>query len=248
MAAHTFGLVRYNHTLHAWGLDLPGLIVGAPDEGRLARSLPLSLAEHLAWLQRHGEAINDDPWWEITEEIDGESLSDTGGEFLFEAEWAPLPDIELNRHLRRIQFSRAELMSSIEGLPDDLLDWEPPDSAIGRRDPWAQEGRTIREIFIHVLQLEAYYREGLRDGPSAGIFGSVDDPDRERQITVERLQSLTADERSRVWMPVRTGRTTAEPWTVRKVMRRVISHERMHAAEIMQRRAWILLGVPRLQS
>jgi hypothetical protein len=33
---------------------------------------------------------------------------------------------------------------------------------------------------------------------------------------------------------------------VRKLARRIITHERGHAAEIMQRRTWILLGVPEL--
>ena len=245
---HTFGLVRYTNTLHAWGLDLPGLIVGAPDDAALFQAIPLSLAEHLAWLRRCGEDAADGLAWEVVEEIDGESLGATGGEFIFEAEKAPLSDADLEHLIARLSFSRAELLSAVDGLPDAILDWEPPDYAIGRRDPWAPEGRTIREIFTHVLQLEAYYRDGLRDGPSAGIFGATGDPAVERGATVDRLRALPAADRSRVWMPVRPGRTTPEPWTVRKVVRRIISHERMHAAEITQRRTWLLLGVPRVQT
>jgi hypothetical protein len=43
---------------------------------------------------------------------------------------------------------------------------------------------------------------------------------------------------------VRSWQETAEHWTARKVVRRVIAHERFHTAEIRQRQGWILLGVP----
>jgi hypothetical protein len=48
-------------------------------------------------------------------------------------------------------------------------------------------------------------------------------------------------------MCVRPGRTVAEEWTVRKVARRIIAHERAHAAEVRQRLTWVLLGLPRIR-
>jgi hypothetical protein len=230
--------------LHAWGLDLSGLIVGAPDDRALAKALPLSLADHLTWLRCHGENAGDDLSWEVVKEIDGVSFGATGGEFLFEVEKAPVSTADLERLIARLSHARTELMATVEGLPDAILDWEPADDAIGRRDDWAPVGRTIREIFTHALQLEAYYRDGLRDGPSGAIFGPVGDPDAERALTVDGLRALSAADRSRVWVPVRPGRQKPEPWTVRKVVRRVIAHARMHAAEITKRRTWLLLGVP----
>ena len=132
-------------------------------------------------------------------------------------------------------------------MPDAVLDWVPPLSSVAQFDAWAPEARTIRGIVQHVLQLETYYRAGLADGASTGIFERVGTPQEERERTVALLRSLDDEARSRVYRPVRPGRSTPEDWTVRKVLRRIISHERHHTAEIAQRRAWLLLGVPRLR-
>ena len=37
-------------------------------------------------------------------------------------------------------------------------------------------------------------------------------------------------------------------WTVRKALRRCIMHERAHLREIQQRLAWLVLGVPKLET
>ena len=157
-------------------------------------------------------------------------------------------DEELESLIRRLGYARAELLASIDGVADAVLDWEPPRSAFASFDAWAPEVRTIRGVARHVFQFEPYYRDGLRDGPAAGIYERVSDPATEHALTVERLRSLSAEERSRVWRPLRPGGSAPEEWTVRKVVRRMVSHDRAHAAEIMQRRSWVLLGVPRLVS
>jgi hypothetical protein len=63
-------------------------------------------------------------------------------------------------------------------------------------------------------------------------------------MTLSLLRSLSDEQRARVYRPIRPGVATPGSWTVRKVIRRIISHERAHTAEILQRRTWILLGVP----
>jgi hypothetical protein len=232
---------------HAWGHPLPGAAAGARDVEGLAAVLPLTIAEHLAWLRGHGETFAPADEWEIVETIDGTALGATGGEFCFAHDCAPLKRAELERLIARMEWSRAGLVASVDGLPDALLDWAPPASSYASFDAWAPEVRTIREIIGHVLQLEVYYRDGLSDGPARGIFERVADRASERAITLERLRAMTDDARSRVYMPVRPARTVAEPWTVRKLIARVIAHERMHTAEVQQRLAWLLLGVPKVR-
>jgi hypothetical protein len=244
---HTFGIVTYDGSVHAWALDLFGVVTWGRDVDELRAKMPLVLAEHLAWLRRHGEDAGDALDWEIAVTVDGTALAATGGEFCFDAERAPLSRDELERGIARMAFARADLLAEIDGMPDAVLDWEPPLSSVAHFDAWAPEARTIRGIVHHILQLETYYRAGLRDGTAAGIFERVAAPDEERARTVELLRSLDDDARSRVYRPVRPGRTAAEDWTARKVLRRIISHERHHAAEIAQRRAWLLVGVPRLR-
>jgi hypothetical protein len=154
---------------------------------------------------------------------------------------------ELERLITLMTWSRGDLEAALDGLPDALLDWAPPTSSIASTDTWAPEVRTIREIMTHVLQLEIYYRDALRDGAAKGIFEAPGDPASERQRTFEQLRSLDDGARSRVYLPVRPSRTTPEEWTVRKLVRRIISHERVHAAEVRQRLTWLLLGVPRVR-
>jgi hypothetical protein len=237
--------VQYEGRVIAWGLDLPGAVAGARDIAQLDDVLPLTIAEHVAWLRVHGEEVASDGSWAIAETIDGATLAATGGEFGFVHDRAPLSAEALQRLIARMQWARDDLLAAIAGLPDALLDWAPPLDAMTHVDAWAPEVRTIREIAGHVLQLEAYYRDGLRDGPAKGIFERVSEPAAERAITIERLRALSDEERSRVYLSVRPGRTAPEPWTARKVITRAISHDRAHAAEVRQRLTWILLGVPR---
>jgi hypothetical protein len=244
---HQVGIVAYDGSLNAWGLDLPGVVAWGSDIDELDAHLRLVLSDHLAWLRRHGEDAGDDLTWEAVETVDGTALAATGGEFYFAAERAPLSHDDLERGITRMAFARDDVMAEVDGMPDAVLDWEPPLSSVAHFDTWAPEARTIRGIVQHVLQLEAYYRAGLSDGASSGIFGRVRAPHEERERTVALLRSLDDDARSRVYRPVRPGRSMPEDWTVRKVLRRIVSHERHHAAEIAQRRAWLLLGVPRLR-
>jgi hypothetical protein len=243
---HRIGLVTYDSYLHAWVLDLPGCVVGGRSMAEIQALLPLVIAEHVAWLNGHGEKVGEPGQWGVVETADARALAATGGEFCFGDERQPLTRDELERGIARMDYARVDLLAAVDSLPDVILDWEPPRSTVSTFDPWAPETRSMRGIMKHVLQLEAYYRDGLRDGEAAGIFGSVDSPSSERARTAELLWSLTDDERGRVFRPQRPSRGVSEEWTVRKVLRRIISHERAHAAEILQRRTWLLLGLPRV--
>ena len=238
------GLVQYESSVHAWTLDPPGAIVGGHDLAAVECQLPVVLAEHVAWLRTHGEAVESLDSWSVVETIDVRLPDVTGGEFCFKAERQPMSLADTETLIRRIEYARADLSDAYRALPDEILDWEPPLSSQRIVDAWAPEARTIRGVLEHVLQLEVYYRDGLRDGTAKGIFERVGDPADERKRTLEVLRALSDSERSRVYHPVRPGRLAGEEWTVRKFFRRVISHERAHAAEILQRRTWLLLGVP----
>lgn len=239
----SIGLVRYDGFVHAWALDLPGCVAGATDVDALRGPLELALAEHIAWLRRHGTDVAHDTTWHIAEEIDGTALASTGGEYCFAADKAPLDEHELRAMLAHAANARDDLLDATAGLPEAVLDWDPA-IKVENGDPWAPEARTIRGIARHVLQLEIYYRDSLQDGAASGIFERVADADAEHRTTRALLERLGGDGRSRVYRPVHPGRAEGEDWTVRKVLRRLISHERVHTAEVWQRRSWLLLGVP----
>ncbi len=234
---HSVAIASYGGNVQAWLLDLVGCIVGGSDLHDAEAKLPLAIAEHIAWLSSHGEAIDATTDFEIVETMNAT------GDFCFAAERAPLSADELETLIARAGYARADLISAIELLPDAILDWEPPASAFASFDAWAPDVRSIRGLMRHVLQFEIYYRDGLRDGPAKGISERPTDAGGEHDVTARFLRSLSDADR-RVFRPERPGHAESEEWTARKMLRRLISHDRAHAAEIIQRRTWLLLGVP----
>jgi hypothetical protein len=235
--------VRYQDFVHAWVLDMPGCASGAATEEGLAEALALSAAEHRSWLARHGVIVEPEPF-EVVEDVDGRLLGDTGGEFSFESDRGVLTAGDLERLLRLAARATEELVEAAARLPAEVLDWEPPESTLTHEpDPWSPGIRTAREVLRHALQLEVYYRGGLGAGAAPGIFEPVAAPLEEAARTQERLRAAFLGGGGSTWV-TRPGRSAAEEWTIRKVVRRLVAHHRTHAAEIDQRRTWVLLGAP----
>jgi hypothetical protein len=114
-----------------------------------------------------------------------------------------------------------------------------------RVDPWKPQPLTIREIIRDITGAEGYYMRGLQDGREPAAVSLNEYDLRSGQLAlVDRLWRLSGDERGRVYRPIRPWQQAPELWTARKVIRRAISHERFHTAEIRQRLAWIHVGVP----
>jgi hypothetical protein len=215
----------------------------APDEATAETMIPLALAEHVDWLRRHGEDAPIATAWSIAERID--TAREPSGDVLFEVECEPVTDDELERWINRIGFARRDLLAAYEALPEPMRDWTPPADTVRHRDPWAEDPRSADGIVRHVLQLEVYYRHALRDGAAGGIFTDVADAANERAQTVDAMRAVAPMDRVRVFLPLRPGASEPERWTLHKVVRRIISHERAHTAELAERRTWAYLGVPR---
>jgi hypothetical protein len=241
--AHRIAVATYESDVLAWVLDLPGCLAGGRTLAEAVAILPLVVAEHAAWLRQHSLAAVEDAAWEITEQIDARDAA-VSPEFCFEGDRQPLEAAELASGTAVLGAAHADYLATLAGLPGTLLDWRPPDSAVAWFDPWASEPRSIREIATHVLQLEVYYRDSLQDGQARGIFERVGDAGSELRATAERLHALAPGDLGRVFRPVRAGGASPQEWTVRKFLRRAISHQRVHTAEMVQRQTWVLLGAP----
>ena len=243
--SHPFTVARYPGFLLAWSQDWPGLLSGAATHELLTESLPRALVEFRAWLESHGESGPEGVAWHTSETLDGAAFDRRDA--CHPADRAPLSQAEFEQYLRHIQLAQDDLLKAA-ALPAELLDWRPRGLAVENPDPWAPDARTIRGILIHALQFEIFYREGLRDGGAAGIFEPVASPPEETARTREVLATASVSDINRLFHPQRPHASLglAEPgeWTVRKTLRRLISHNRAHAAEILQRRTWVLLGAP----
>jgi hypothetical protein len=242
------GLVILPEGVEAVVFDLPGCTAAAQDETTVRQMLPVVIAEHLAWLDEHGEVTRDAfPFQvEVTERVDVRALEGVAdGEFLFEAFARPASPADVETAIRRLGYARKDLLAIVRNLPDQVLDWRPPASALAL-DEGETDVRSIRSILAHIAGSDGYYAgnvgdspwERARPGESADLFDM-------RHRAIERLRSLSPSELAARWDRRQPWQADAvERWTVRKALHRFIAHERFHTREIEQRLAWLLLGPP----
>ena len=241
------GITESDKSPSATVFDLPGCGAEASDRSSLDQLVPVCISEYLSWLRSHGETTHDESTiqFEVVEEIDPTSIKAADGEFCFADDRGQATPEDIETAVRYMGHAREDLLDTISGLNDVVLDWRPPKSAMARINPWKPVVLTIREIVQDIAGAEGYYRTGLQDGESTSEAGDErPNLESQRARTLERLHTLSDAELSQVFRPRRSWQEGSEIWTVRKVLRRVIDHERFHTAEIQQRLTWLLLGVP----
>lgn len=141
----------------------------------------------------------------------------------FEHDLAPAGTEEISRCLEVLRFSRQDLLDAVEGLPDPLLDWDPP---YRQFEEWAW-WRTIRQILKHVALTETGYYL-----PAIGYPGPS--PSRVQNGDWKELLSYSRRETERYLVEVAASSDRArvteaeEVWSVRKVLRRLVWHELLH--------------------
>jgi hypothetical protein len=244
------GLVIMPAGVDAVVFDLPGCTGAARDEATALEMLPVVIAEHLAWLDQHGDVTRDAfPFEvEVTERVDVEALVGVAdGELLFDAFARPASPADVETGIRRLGYAREDLLAAVRHLPDRVLDWRPPASALVL-DEWDTEVRSIRRILAHIAGADGYYASNIGDAPWQQIRpGDTPSLFDMRQRAIQRLRSLSAAELGTRWDRRQAWQTEGvELWTVRKALHRFIVHERFHTREIEQRLAWLLVGPPLL--
>ncbi len=125
-------------------------------------------------------------------------------------------EVEIEEALRLLDYSRVDLLALIADLPNKALDWQPN-----------EESWSLRRILRHIGDAEAWYISRL----------GIDPGDHEMKGEVARLASIRrmARERIRAFPPHKRAQVYApqgELWTLRKVLRRFIWHERDHLQQI----------------
>jgi hypothetical protein len=184
---------------------------------------------------------------DVVEEVCAAACDAADGEFFFDDDLRAVSDDDVELGGRLMEYSRADLLAAMRGVPDAVLDWRPPITAMAQVDEWNPQPRTIREIAAEVASAEAYYRGALHHGAEATSAGEAPDLASQRSRLIDTMISLRASDRGRRFEPVRPWRSKPEHWTARKVIRRVVSHERFHTAEIRQQLSWLLVGMPRFR-
>ena len=195
--------------------ELPGCAAFGSDREEALAAVKQAIADYLDWLRNHDEQADlqsETVEVEMAEEVPISSLSPgtTNHQALFQADLLPLSAHDLQTVMRRMEYARQDLLSLIDGLDPTTLGWSP-----------TNDGWSVADILVHVAWVEAELLSWLDSQPSSHTLLSA-----VRGWAYQRLARLSPEERAR------TTEHDGEAWTVRKVLRRFLEHEREHTAQI----------------
>jgi hypothetical protein len=214
----------------AWALEHPGCFAYGADEHDALHRIPAAYVEYVSWIARH----ETNPWiapvdqesqvdetWEVFAIDEDYELAPEGYEVnaWFLHDWKPLTELEIDRGLNLLAWSRADLLAAVAGLSQEALDFKHP----GER--WSIAG-----ILKHIGSAEWWYLDRL------GLaFPRVEVP----EDLLERLGKVRA--RLEANLPGLAGSPQVvgvggEFWSPRKLLRRAVWHERDHTMHIMKLR------------
>ena len=141
-------------------------------------------------------------------------IRDADSDVLFEAEKEPLSRPEYERLKQLALKSAHDFQALYDAIPNRHLSCLKP-----RQTFYSQMPRTAQEMYLHTRNVNAYY------------FGEINvNADNEGGIAEcrERGFALLEKQPDFLLAPVFNG-SYGEEWTLRKVMRRFIWHDRIHA-------------------
>ncbi len=238
----------------AWVAQLPGAHISRPSEREALAVMPQEITAYLRWLRHFGEGIayprSVDV--EVSERrVFRAGLRHGGTQAFFEIDRPSMTLREVRQQLRWLQHSRRMLHMLVDGLAPAQLAWGTPGRK-GRPPGKGGGGWTIGLYLRHIGGVEKWYlRQFWRGLPR--LTRSSTPFDRLANARTQVLQVIGHPRRTDL---SRTYRPYGESWTLRKVLRRLLYHERYHMrtiAQILLRHNWptppwlrSALGIPTL--
>jgi len=208
----------------AWALDYPAVFTYGADDAEALLRMPQAVLRFENWLSLH----TDDPWVDldelvlhIAETFDVFSVPSGDEDYevnaFFHADLAPLSAQDVKRASMIYTWQREELLAGVETLPTELLTREFE----GQR--WTIEG-----ILRHIASVEFWYFSCLGFETELPPEGS------------SYLEWLTASEAMvNHLLPGLVGfdqiyELQQEKWSARKLVRRLLWHQRDHIDHIRE--------------
>lgn len=206
--------------------DFPGCWVFGRDQESALDKVKTAVERWHLWARGHGEDIESPSSVEIdpTEVMHVPYNPAEAGkpEPLFWSEILPVRARDVNRTLRLMKHSRSDLMELCSGLERGELSWKPEG-----------EPRSISGSLRHIAIAERWYVSRLDiDLPKSfpkDVFQALQWA---RELAVDSLRSLSKRQRSEIFQPRNDPSPTCNLWTARKVLRRIVDHERLHTAYV----------------
>lgn len=206
--------------------NLPGAYARGASRDEAMDKMAAQAAAYLAW--RGGPAPRGLRPVIVQEKASGLAVSDADSDVLFDTERAPLTPAEYAPLKELALRSAADFLALYEAVPDKDKSCLP-----ARISFYGPVPRTAREMYEHTKNVNSYYFGEI--GVEVGNEGSILEGRRRGFALLERQPGYLA-------APARTG-SFGEEWSLRKLLRRFIWHDRIHA-RAMWRMAQKTFGAP----
>lgn len=209
-----------------YAANFTGAYVRGATENEALAKFGGELRAYLRW-SGLGKPTAEAPEIEIVQRKESElQVCDADSDVLFDSERAPLSEAEYQRLRLLVLRSARDFRRLYESIPNPEISGRSP-----RRSFYGAVPRTPTEMYRHTNSTTAYY---------AAAFGieleNVPDIYNNRMQVLEELESLEDFRSDRVYIA-----PDGEEWTMRKVLRRFLWHDRIHA-KAMWRTARALWG------
>ena len=195
-----------------WAVDYPGAFARGASLAEAMEKLPCDLVEWSAWT---GETVQECGDVQIIADVPCSlEVRDADSDVLLETEKVPLPRVEYEWLRQMCLRSAQRFLELYRSVPDPDRSADPV-----RQTFYGAVPRTARQMYEHTKNVNAYY------------FGEIDvDADNEGDIVECRRRGFEILEKQADFLknPVYAG-SWNEDWTLRKLLRRFIWHDRIHA-------------------
>lgn len=212
----------------AWALDHPGCFASGDNENQALDRLPVTVQKYVEWIASH----DLQPWlefvpyefqveetWQVYSITEHFELAQDGYEVnaWFLNDWKPLTEMEIERGLKLLGWSRLDLLRIVEDLPPRKLD------QTYRGERWS-----IRGIIKHIAMAEWWYLDRLSLAPPRQELPSDEFEclEQVRMSLIKLLPDLVGAHK--------VVGAEGELWSPRKIIRRAAWHERDHFAHIQR--------------
>jgi predicted RNase H-like HicB family nuclease/uncharacterized damage-inducible protein DinB len=186
-----------------------------------------AIADWFEWLDTHGERVPAEAKnfeVEVSEilKVTYNPVRAGKPEPLFWSETLHVTRKDILRTLRLLRYSREDLLKTVNNLNAETLNWAP-----------SGEPRTIRNCLRHIAYVEPWYMSRLNidlhcEYPR-NTFKMLNST---RSAVIDKLRKLPSEKMRGVYQPAKDPSPTCNLWTARKMLRRLVDHERLHTRYI----------------
>jgi uncharacterized damage-inducible protein DinB len=216
--------------------ELPGCFAVGSRAALAVASVPRSITDFLGWLKAHREplvpeaivsrpSMNDLSVAEVR--AVGAPVRAGSRAALFEFDKVAWDDYKLERTLRWLGYSKADLMSKIVRLSEEDLKTR---QVTPNRTEWDTLWHVANAEFGYIDQV-AGPLEGLESVTETEPSDVLERLDAVREIFVRRARGVPVEKRAEVILPGWADRPD-EPWTLAKALRRALEHQLEHLREL----------------